>query len=206
MTPRVVEVGIETGAELGTVVGEYAGDVDAEATKFGDHTVEEPGRDLGVRWAEEHFADRPSSRGVDRGELPHRPDTFEVPDIEAVQRDQVTRPGREVTEPERALPGIVSDETGRRCGQLCECPDALTTPTEAMTTEDLLDPTRRDLNPAGRTARRRNDELPMSDALRLRRELVDHPRRGLVRHRRRSTPLGHQGLEHHRLSTRCCHR
>ena len=92
--------------------------------------------------------DRPAGRGVDRGELPDRPDAFEVPDVEAVQGDQVTGTGREVTEPERAVSGVVGDQTGRRGGQLGERRDALTTPTEPVTVQDLLHPTRaRSRNP-----------------------------------------------------------
>ena len=78
--------------------------VHAETTELADHPVEEPGGDVGVGGAEEHVTDRPAGRGVDRGELPHLPDAFEVPDVEAVQGDQVTGTGREVTEPERAAP------------------------------------------------------------------------------------------------------
>ena len=100
------EMGIEGGTELGSVVGEHAGDGHAEASEFGDDTVEEPFRDVGVGWAEEHFADRPSGGGVDRGELPDLPDPFEVPDVEAVEGDEVTGTSREVAEPERSLPCV----------------------------------------------------------------------------------------------------
>ena len=40
---------------------------------------------------------------MDRGELPDLPDAFQVADVEAVQCDQVTGAGGEVTEPERSL-------------------------------------------------------------------------------------------------------
>ena len=68
------EVGVERGAELGSVVGQDTGHPDPETTQFGDHPVEEPFRDLSVGRAEEHFADRPAGRGIDRGELPDLPD------------------------------------------------------------------------------------------------------------------------------------
>jgi hypothetical protein len=76
---ELLEMGIESGAELGSVVGEDTGDGHPQTTQFSDHAVEEPFRDVGVGRAEEHFADRPAGRGVDRGELPHFPHAFEVP-------------------------------------------------------------------------------------------------------------------------------
>ncbi len=154
---------VEGRAELGPVVGKHPGDGDTEATELAADAVEEPCRDLGVRRSEKHVADRPTGRGVDRGELPDLPDPFEVPDVEAVQGDQVTRTGREVTEPERAVSSVVGEQTGGRGSQLGERPDALTTPAELVTTQDLLHPTRRDLEPS-RPSRRRNDELPTSGA------------------------------------------
>ena len=58
----------------------------------------------GVGRSEEHVHHREAGRGVHRGELPHRSDTFEVADVEAVEGDQVTGTGGEVTEPERGRP------------------------------------------------------------------------------------------------------
>ncbi len=139
---------VESGPEFGTVVGEHPGDVNAKATQFADRQVDEAGCDVGVGRAEEHVADRVAGRGVDRGELPDLPDSFEVPDVEAVQGDQVTGPGREMAEPERALSSVVGDQTSGRCGQLRERTDALTTPAEAVTAQDLLHATRRDHKPA----------------------------------------------------------
>src|SRR3954468_22029071 len=141
------EMRVERCAELGSVVGEDTSDSNAEATQFADHEVEKPFRDVGVRRAEEHLADRPAGRGVDRGELPDLPDTFEVPDVEAVQGDQVTGAGREVTEPERAALRVVGHETGGRRGQLGERRNTFTSPAEVVTGQDLLHPTRRDQKP-----------------------------------------------------------
>jgi hypothetical protein len=72
------EVLVEGGAELGTVVGGHTAHPYAETTELAEHQVEEPSRDVGVRGAEEHVTDRPAGRSVDGGELPHRPDDFEV--------------------------------------------------------------------------------------------------------------------------------
>ena len=71
---------------------------------------------------DEHLADRPAGRGVDGGELPDRADAFEFADEEAVQGDQVTGPGGEVTEPERPLERVLGHQTAGRGGELREAP------------------------------------------------------------------------------------
>src|SRR6266540_5146704 len=104
---RDLEVGDMTGerraGEFGAVVGEHARDVHAEAAQLADRAVQEPGSDRRVGRTDEDLDDGPAGRGVDRGELPYRSDAFELADEEAVQGDQVTGVGGEVTEPERAL-------------------------------------------------------------------------------------------------------
>src|SRR6266571_4843339 len=132
------EVGVEAGTELGAVVGEHPGDGDAELGEFADHSAQEPFRDLGVGRADEHLTDRPAGRGVDRGELPDRTDTFEFADVEAVQGHQVTGPGREVTEPERSLERRLGQKSGGRAGELRERGDALTASTQPVTAQQLL--------------------------------------------------------------------
>ena len=199
--PSLLEVRVEPFAELGTVVGEHTGDGHTEATQFADHQVEEPFRDVGVRRAEEHVADRPPRGGVDGGELPDRSDAFEVADVEAVQGDQVTGSGGEVTEPERPGPGIINDETARRRGQLRQRGDALTAMTQTMATQDLLCSTRRDLETAKPKVMGVATSSESGTHHRFREQFVDHPRRGLVRHRWRPATLGHQRVETVRLSS-----
>jgi len=49
---------------------------------------------------------RPTGAGVDRGELPHLSDTFELADVEAIESDQRCRSSRPQAEPERAIMGL----------------------------------------------------------------------------------------------------
>jgi hypothetical protein len=108
--PELSEVRVEAGTELGTIVGEHARDGDSEAAQLAQHPIEEPGGELGVRRPDEDLADRPAGRGVDRGELPHRPHPFEFAEVEAVEGDQVTGARREVTEPEQSLQRRLGDQ------------------------------------------------------------------------------------------------
>src|SRR5438477_5338739 len=194
--PELGQVAAElVGDELGTVVGEDTGHSDPEAAELADHTADELLRDLGVARADEHLDDRPAGRGIDRGELPDRPDTFEFADEEAVQGDQITGPGGEMTEPERSLERIFGHESGGRGGELGERSDALATPAELVTVQDLLHPTRREREPlapkclgvAARTQRGSHD--------RFGEQFLDNPARCRVRHRRHATPLGHQRIK-----------
>jgi len=92
--------------------------------------------------------DRVAGGSVDRGELPDRPDAFELADIEGVQGDQIARAGGEVAEPERPLLGRSSQDAGRRGGELGEGGHPLGTAAELVTPEDLLDTRGRQAHPA----------------------------------------------------------
>jgi hypothetical protein len=70
-------------------------------------------------------ADRIPGRGVDRGELPDRPDAFELADVEDVQGDQVTRAGGEVAESEQAILSVGGDDAGGGSGELGQRRDPL---------------------------------------------------------------------------------
>jgi hypothetical protein len=91
-----------------------------------------------------------------------------------------------VTEPERALAGIVNDEAGGRGAELREYPHALTPPAEAMTPQDLLHPTRRDHEPSLGEVMRVAASSQGGAHHRFGEDFVDHPRRGLVNAKSRS--------------------
>jgi hypothetical protein len=59
-------------------------------------------------------------------------------DIEGVQGDQVTRPGGEVAEPERAILGRGGHDAGRRRGELGQGSHSLGPSAELVTPQDLL--------------------------------------------------------------------
>jgi hypothetical protein len=90
----------------------------SEPSELADHATDELLGDLAGARSEEHERDRPAGCGVDGSELPHRPDAFEFPDEEAVQRDQVPGTRGEVTEPERSLQGGLGDESAAGRGEL----------------------------------------------------------------------------------------
>jgi hypothetical protein len=119
--------------------------------------VDEGGGVAGRLVPGDQAGDRIAGGGVDRGELPDRPDAFELADLEGVQGDQVAGPGGEVAEPERAVLGCSSQDAGRRGGELGEGGHALGAPAEPMPAADLLDAGGRQPHPAvgqGSTRRR----------------------------------------------------
>ena len=99
-------VGERSGDVFGTVVGQHGSHGDAEPPVTADDVMQEPGGRRPVGDTEHDHDDRPAGRGVDRGELVDLPDAFEVPDVEAVDGDQVTGPGRPVAEPEQPVIGM----------------------------------------------------------------------------------------------------
>src|SRR5665213_4471422 len=88
---------------FGTVIAQRATNGDTEAPVTADDVVDEPCGRVPVGDTEHDHDDRPAGRGIDRGELVDLPDAFEVPDVETVDRDQVTGPGRPVAEPEQPV-------------------------------------------------------------------------------------------------------
>jgi hypothetical protein len=74
--------------------------------------------------------------GEDPGEL--GPDAGELADTEGVQGDQVTRPGGDVAEPERAVLGWGGEDAGGRRGELGQGSHPLGLSAELVTPQELL--------------------------------------------------------------------
>src|SRR5690606_1006649 len=103
------------GEVLGAVVGRHRTHARAEAAVAAHDVVEEADRVGGGDRAQHDHHDRPAGRGVDGGELVHLANALQVPDVEAVDRDQVTGCGGVVAEPERfRFAGRFGDQPGRR--------------------------------------------------------------------------------------------
>ena len=126
------------GDELGAVVGEDSGQFDVDGLEPFDEKVEEVDRLGGGQLADVELSDRPAGVGVDRGQLPDRPDPFEPAHVEGVQTDQIARNGREVAKPVRFdLPGDDAGRGGRERGQRLDPCGAGAKP---VTVQDLLHP------------------------------------------------------------------
>jgi hypothetical protein len=130
--------GERLGGELGAVVGQHPGELDPDAGQPRSHVVDEADGVTGGLVASHQGADRIAGGGVDRRQLPDRPDTFELADIEGAQGDQITRPGGEVAEPERPILGRRGQDAGGRRGQLGQRSHPLGAAAEPVTPEDLL--------------------------------------------------------------------
>jgi hypothetical protein len=133
--------------ELGAVVGQHPGKLGPDAGQpFGD-VVDEADGVPGRLVPGDQGTDRIAGGGIDRRQLPDRADALELANIEGVQSDQITRPGREVAEPKRAVLGVGGQDAGRRGGQLGEGSHPLGPTPQPMTSQDLLHPRRRQAHP-----------------------------------------------------------
>jgi hypothetical protein len=74
--------------ELWTVVAEHPGELGPDLGQAFGEVVDEAGRVSGRLVPGDQAGDRVAGGGVDGGELPDRPDAFELADIEGVQGDQ----------------------------------------------------------------------------------------------------------------------
>ena len=87
------------GGELWTVVAQHRGQFRPDLGQaFGD-VVDKGGSVSGRLVPGDQPGDHIAGGGVDRGELPDRPDAFELADIEGIQSDQIAGSGGEVAEP-----------------------------------------------------------------------------------------------------------
>jgi hypothetical protein len=110
--------GERLAGELRAVVGEDSGELGPDAGQARGDVVDEAGGVPGRLVPGDQGTDPIAGGGIDRGELPDRPDALELADIEGVQGDQVTGAGGEVAEPERAVLGWGGEGAGGRCGEL----------------------------------------------------------------------------------------
>ncbi len=139
---------------------------------------------------------RPAGVGVDGGELVALADALEVPDVEAVERHQLTGPGRGVTEPERLrLACYVGDDSCRGRGDHRGPSQAGLAGSQPGGDQVVLGGRRGDrptlVGQAVREASGPKGRLENGEG----QQLLDHMRWGRVRQLRAATGLGHQRVE-----------
>src|SRR5664279_4675264 len=107
-------MGLEAaGHVLGSVVGEHGSDLDPVTTVEPEDVVDEAhGVGMGDRSEHDHD-DGPAGEDVDGSELVHLAHPLQLPDVEAVQADELARtPGGQAEPEELLVPGCVGQEAG----------------------------------------------------------------------------------------------
>ena len=124
--------------ELGAVVGQHPGELGADAGQPLGDVVDEAGRIPSRLVPGDQGADGIAGGGVHGGQLPDRPNTFELADLEGVQGDQITGAGGEVAEPKRALLGVDGEDAGGGGSELGQGGHPLGAAAEPMAPQELL--------------------------------------------------------------------